>query len=49
MYLTMVYESKSMEELKAIALKDNKSFFYAVTNNAPKFTEDDENIEEVES
>ena len=48
MYLTLVYESESVEELIATALKNNKAFFHAVTNNAPKFTQDDEEIETVE-
>ena len=48
MYLTLVYESESVEELIATALKNNKAFFHAVTNNAPKFTQDDEEIVEVE-
>jgi hypothetical protein len=44
----MVFEVKDGEEAREIVKKDDKAFFHAVTNNAPKFTQDDEEIVEVE-
>lgn len=48
MYLTMVFEVKDGEEAREIVKQDDKAFFYAMTDIAPKFTQDDEEIETVE-